>query len=75
MTQAEISDSLGLPRPYWNRFEKGERAVSDHVAAILMSRYGLSLDFLIYGDWSNLPLGLAEKMREIEASGPGVENN
>lgn len=64
---SEIADSLGIERTYWSRFEGGKRAISDDVAALLVVRYGVTLDFLILGDWSKLPLDLAEKMRAIVA--------
>ena len=65
----EIADQLGIERTYWSRFENGKRPVSDSVAALLVARYGASLDFLILGRWNSLPLELAERMREVERSG------
>ncbi len=63
---AQISDMLGIQRTYWSRFESGNRRVSEHVAALLVDRFGVSLDFLILGRWDRLPLELAQKMRSIE---------
>jgi transcriptional regulator with XRE-family HTH domain len=62
---AEISDMLGIERTYWSRFEGGKRAITDGVAAMLVDRFGVTLDFIILGKWDRLPLELAEKMRRI----------
>ena len=63
----EISDMLGVERTYWSRFEGGKRPVTEAFAALLVDKFGITLDFLILGRWSGLPLGLAEKMRAVEA--------
>ena len=64
---SEISDMLGMERTYWSRFETGKRAVTEKTAALLVERFGVTLDFLILGRWDRLPLDLAEKMRAIDA--------
>lgn len=66
MKPAQISDMLGIERTYWSRFERGHRAVSDPIAALLVDRFGVTLDFLILGHWDKLPLDLANKMRQAE---------
>jgi len=66
MKPSEIADYLGIERTYWSRFEGGKRAISDVVAALLVERFGVTLDFLILGRWDRLPLDLAEKMRSVE---------
>ncbi len=63
---AEISDLLGIHRTYWSRFETGNRPVSEHVAVLLVDRFGVTLDFLMLGRWDKLPLDLAQKMRAVE---------
>jgi transcriptional regulator with XRE-family HTH domain len=65
---SEISDMLGLQRTYWSRFENGNRAITDATAALLVERFGVTLDFLILGRWDRLPMDLAEKMRRVESS-------
>jgi plasmid maintenance system antidote protein VapI len=65
---SEISDMLGMPRTYWSRFENGNRAITDAFAALLVERFGVSLDFLILGRWDRLPMDLAEKMRRVDSS-------
>lgn len=63
----EMADILGVERTYWSRFENGRRAINDTMAALLVERYGVTLDFLILNKWGALPLDLAERMRAIEA--------
>jgi transcriptional regulator with XRE-family HTH domain len=67
LTPSEISDRLNIKRVYWSRFENGKRAVSDIAAAALVHRYGVTLDWLILGDWSKLPHDLATSMRDMES--------
>jgi len=67
---AEIADMLDIERTYWSRFEGGKRKVTDDVAALLVERFGVTLDFLILGRWGKLPLDLAEKLRKAEADLP-----
>lgn len=68
MSKSEIADSLGVERTYWSRFENGKRPVSENVAALLVDRYGVTLDFLILNRWGGLSVDMAKKLREIEAS-------
>lgn len=72
LTPSQIADDLGIERTYWSRFENGKRQLNDTTAALLCDRYGVTLDFLILGKWTNLPLDLARKMRDVEAS---LKNN
>lgn len=64
---SEIADILGIQRTYWSRSERGHRAITEQMAAALVERFGVTLDFLILGKWDKLPLDLAEKMRSIDA--------
>ncbi len=73
MKPTEIADSLGIERTYWSRFEGGRRPLTEITAALLCERYGVTLDFLILGNWSKLPLDLAEKMRDAERRISGLE--
>lgn len=67
MTKSQISDDLGIERTYWSRFENGVRPVSYHVGALLVARYGVTLDFLILGRWDKLPVDLSASLRKAEA--------
>lgn len=64
---SEISDMLDIERTYWSRFEGGKRPVSEDVAALLVDKFGVTLDFIILGRWDGLPLKLAVKMRDVES--------
>jgi len=68
LSPSQIADRLDIPRTYWSRFEGGKRAITDDVAAMLVERFGVTLDFLILGRWDRLPLDLAEKMRAVDLS-------
>lgn len=63
---AEIADMLGIERTYWSRFEGGRRAITETVAALLVDRFGVTLDFIILGRWDRLPLDLATLMRDLD---------
>ena len=65
-TPSQISDILGIERTYWSRFEGGKRAITDPFAALLVDRFGVTLDFIVLGKWDKLPVDLAEKMRSVE---------
>lgn len=65
LSPAEISDMLGIERTYWSRFEGGKRPVTEIVAALLVARFGITLDWLILGKWDKLPLDLAERLRAV----------
>lgn len=65
---AEMADMLGIERTYWSRFEGGKRAVSDEVAYLLTERFSVTMDFIILGKWSGLPLSVAEKLRKASES-------
>lgn len=66
LSPSEMADGLGIERTYWSRFENGKRAVSDTVAALLVARYGITLDWLILGRWDKLPLDLAKELRQVD---------
>lgn len=63
---SEIADSLDIPRTCWSRFENGQRPVTETIAAALVERYGVTLDFLLLNRWGALPVDLAERMREVD---------
>lgn len=66
MKPSEIADTLGIERTYWSRFEGGKRPLTEPFAIMLVERFGVTLDFLVLGRWSGLPLELAEKMRAVQ---------
>lgn len=60
---SEIADMLDIERTYWTRFEKGNRKLTDEVAVLLVSTFGVTLDFVMLGRWEKLPLDLSRKLR------------
>jgi plasmid maintenance system antidote protein VapI len=70
MSSSEMADALDIERTYWSRFEGGKRPLTEVVAALLVARYGVTLDWLILGRWDALPFALAQKMRAIASGDP-----
>lgn len=64
--KAEMADLLGIERTYWSRFEGGKRAITDPMAALLVARFGVDMDFIILGRWEHVPFELAAKMQEVD---------
>lgn len=64
---AEMADFLGIERTYWSRSEGGKRAASKELAAVLVERCGVTMDFVLLGKWNGLPVELATKMRNISS--------
>lgn len=64
---SEMADALGIERTYWSRFENGKRALTDPIAALLVERFDVTMDFLILGRWGKLPSDLADELRSVEA--------
>lgn len=64
---SEMADLLDIERTYWSRFEGGKRALSDAVAALLVVKFNVTLDFLLLGRWDKLPLDVAEELRAVSA--------
>jgi plasmid maintenance system antidote protein VapI len=67
LQSAEMADALGIERTYWSRFENGRRPITEACAALLVDRFGVTLDFIILGRWDKLPFDLAQRMRAVEA--------
>ena len=68
LKKAEIADLLGIERTYWSRFELGKRPIPYDLAYRLVERFNVTLDFVILGRIETLPVHLAERIREIDAS-------
>ena len=67
LSKSEIADALGIERSYWSRFEGGKRAITEPVAALLVDRFGVTLDFVFLGRWHTLPFEAAQKLRAAES--------
>lgn len=67
LSKSGMADALGIERTYWSRFEGGKRAITEPVAALLVDRFGVTLDFIFLGRWHTLPFETAQKLRETES--------
>lgn len=65
LSPSEMADMLGIERTYWSRFENGRRAINDTTAALLVTTFGVTLDFLILGRADKLPVDLAMRIRQV----------
>lgn len=65
LSPSQMADTLGIDRTYWSRFEHGRQGLSDSVAALLVIRFGVTLDYILLGRGDKLPLDLAEKIRSL----------
>lgn len=72
LSPAEIADMLDIERTYWSRFEGGKRPITESIAALLVDRFGVTLDFIILGRWDKLPFDVAQQMLAAEES---LKNN
>lgn len=68
LSKSEIADALGIERTYWSRFEGGKRAVTEPVAALLVDRFSVTLDFVFLGRWHTLPFEVAQRLRDVESA-------
>lgn len=58
VSQTKIAEDLGITQPQWNQYERGNRRLTIEVAGMMVSSYGVTLDWLYLGDTSGLPLRL-----------------
>lgn len=58
--QSDFADALGLGKNVYNPFEKGTRPLTLDVARRIRRRFGVSIDWLLFGDIGqpNEPLAL-----------------
>lgn len=67
MKPAQMADFLGIERTYWSRFEGGKRPITDAMAALLVERCEVTLDFIILGRWDRLSFSVAESLKSAES--------
>jgi transcriptional regulator with XRE-family HTH domain len=56
LKQAQIAEIIGISQPQWNQYERGKRKLTIEVAASIAKTYGVTLDWLYFGDAGGLPL-------------------
>ena len=67
MKPAQMAEFLGIERTYWSRFEGGKRPITDAMAALLVERCEVTLDFIILGRWDRLSFSVAESLKSAES--------
>ena len=65
--QDEFAADADLEQSRYNRFENGRRPISLQAAMMLVKRYGLSLDWIYYGDPNGLDPRLWKDIRRVRA--------
>ena len=70
-TQTAMAIALGIEVSRWNNFERGHSPLSLEVANRICARFpGVTLDWLIRGNPSGLPLELAKRLGELPNATP-----
>lgn len=55
-SQAEMAQALGISQPQWSQYESGARRITLDVAAAIAMYYGVTLDWVYFGDPAGLPM-------------------
>lgn len=50
LTQVDFAEALGIEKNTYNAYERGKRPLSVETAKKIRRRYGISTDWLLYGD-------------------------
>ena len=69
MTQAQLSELLGISVSYLGAMERGDRPVSSYMILRFHECLGLSYDYLLEGTTFS-DMALAQYIRESESNGP-----
>jgi transcriptional regulator with XRE-family HTH domain len=70
-TQTAMAVALGIEVSRWNNFERSHSPLSLDVANRICARFpGVTLDWLIRGNPSGLPLDLAKRLGELPSANP-----
>lgn len=64
MSQAELCRAIGVAPNRWNQYESGERRITIEVVAKLRQRFGVTSDWVYFGDESGLPQRLTDRFLE-----------
>lgn len=71
-TQIEFAQKLGIDKSTYNLYKTGKRAVSFETACLIRREYGISVDWLLFGD---LQPGAIQIMARIGRGGSGPEKH
>lgn len=70
-TQTAMAAALKITVSRWNNFERDQSPLSLDVATRICRRFpGVTLDWLIFGNGSGLPLDLARRLGELPNANP-----
>lgn len=62
MSHAELCRRTGLAENRWSQYESGKRRITVDAASSLKDEFGVTLDWIYFGDRSGLPSALATKL-------------
>ena len=64
MSQAEFCREIGVAPNRWNQYERGQRQITIDVAARIRQRFGVTTDWIYFGDESGLPRRISDQFLE-----------
>lgn len=64
MSQADICRRLDVAPNRWNQYESGDRRITIEIAGRLRDKFGVTADWIYFGDESGLPQRLIDKFLE-----------
>jgi transcriptional regulator with XRE-family HTH domain len=64
LSQAEMCRAIDVAPNRWNQYESGERRITLEVAGKLRQRFGVTADWIYFGDESGLPQRLTDRFPE-----------
>ncbi len=62
---SEISDSLGVERTYWSRWERGARPIPPDIAYLLTQMFEVDLDYILVGVIKSVPPDLQMRLANV----------
>ena len=62
ISAAELCRQTGLTTNRWSQYETGERPITLAAATILCEKYGITLDWIFFGDESGMPQRIVSKL-------------
>jgi transcriptional regulator with XRE-family HTH domain len=62
--QDEFADYVGISPAAWNNYERGRSRIELSKALQVVSRTGVSLDWIYLGLWGNVPEDIARRLRQ-----------
>lgn len=64
MSQADICRRLDVAPNRWNQYESGERRITIEVVGRLRDAFGVTADWVYFGDESGLPRRIADRFAD-----------